>query len=157
MLLTTSFCFSSNGSRLNANHMLRAKKILAYVAERIDPPNPNDANRLRPEEYLELYCQKTVIFPVAHSSKRLLCWRGNSLSRQTWPWLQSAPTYGVRRVTLSLSTRLMAGGKYPGPNGQGMMSRAAKPGRAILRVFGTARLGEAAFIHLLLGLLLHSI
>lgn len=42
--------------------MLRAKKILAYVAERIDPPNPADPdpNPLQPEEYLELYCQNTV-------------------------------------------------------------------------------------------------
>jgi WD repeat-containing protein 48 len=42
--------------------MLRAKKVLAYVAQRIDPtylaePQPNT---LKPEEYLELYCQNTV-------------------------------------------------------------------------------------------------
>jgi WD repeat-containing protein 48 len=45
--------------------MLRAKKILAYVAERIDPPNPNasDADVMRPDEYLELYCQNTVCKP----------------------------------------------------------------------------------------------
>lgn len=42
--------------------MLRAKKILAYIAERIDPPNPDEPeeNQMKPEEYLELYCQKTV-------------------------------------------------------------------------------------------------
>lgn len=42
--------------------MLRAKKVLAYVAERIDPPNPDEpeANIMLPEEYLELYCQKMV-------------------------------------------------------------------------------------------------
>lgn len=53
----------SSSSRLNANHMLRAKKVLAYVAERIDPPNPDEpegSRTLKPEEYLELYCQKTV-------------------------------------------------------------------------------------------------
>lgn len=51
-------------ARLNANRMLRAKKILAYVAERIDPPDPNDPdpNPMKPEEYLELYCQNTVSF-----------------------------------------------------------------------------------------------
>lgn len=44
--------------------MLRAKKVLAYVAERIDPPNPDEpeANPMAPEEYLELYCQKMVGF-----------------------------------------------------------------------------------------------
>ena len=48
-------------SRLNANRMLRAKKILAYVAERIDPqPEPPEPGSLKPEEYLELYCQNQV-------------------------------------------------------------------------------------------------
>ena len=69
---------SNSGSRLNANHMLRAKKILAYVAERIDPPNPNepDSSRLNPEEYLELYCQNTVSsapFPIFLHVRRHLC------------------------------------------------------------------------------------
>jgi len=52
----------NNSSRLNANRMLRAKKVLAYVAERIDPPNPDEpeSNPMQPEEYLELYCQKMV-------------------------------------------------------------------------------------------------
>lgn len=42
--------------------MLRAKKVLAYVAERIDPADPNEPaeSLMPPEEYLELYCQKTV-------------------------------------------------------------------------------------------------
>lgn len=43
--------------------MLRAKKILAYVAERIDPQysaDEADANKLKPEDYLELYCANTV-------------------------------------------------------------------------------------------------
>jgi hypothetical protein len=41
--------------------MLRAKKILSYVAERIEPasdkPNPE---ALKPEEYLDLYCHDQV-------------------------------------------------------------------------------------------------
>lgn len=54
---------NNNGSRLNANRMLRAKKVLAYVAERIDPANPDEPESVMPpEEYLELYCQKTVSF-----------------------------------------------------------------------------------------------
>jgi WD repeat-containing protein 48 len=50
-------------NRLNANRMLRVKKILAYVAERIDPPaDPEhpDPDALKPEEYLELYCNEQV-------------------------------------------------------------------------------------------------
>lgn len=57
-------------SRLNANRMLRAKKVLSYVTERIDPQPSADgdaaatiegqANALKPEEYMELYCQDKV-------------------------------------------------------------------------------------------------
>ncbi|KAL8809310.1 MAG: hypothetical protein Q9200_003527 [Gallowayella weberi] len=55
---------SFSNSRLNANRMLRAKKICAYVAERIEPqvhqPGPDT---LKPEEYLELYCQDKLVPP----------------------------------------------------------------------------------------------
>lgn len=41
--------------------MLRVKKIIAYVAERIDPPlQEPDHDALKPEEYLELYCNDQV-------------------------------------------------------------------------------------------------
>lgn len=46
--------------------MLRAKKVLAYVAERIEPPTEQpDPDALKPEDYLELYCQGQVF---SHSS-----------------------------------------------------------------------------------------
>ena len=41
--------------------MLRVKKILAYVAERIEPaPENPEPDALHPEEYLELYCYDQV-------------------------------------------------------------------------------------------------
>src|ERR1700722_17496188 len=41
--------------------MLRAKKILSYVAERIEPaPEMPDPGALKPEEYLDLYCHDQV-------------------------------------------------------------------------------------------------
>lgn len=41
--------------------MLRVKKILAYVAERIEAlPDQADPDALKPEEYLELYCYDQV-------------------------------------------------------------------------------------------------
>ena len=41
--------------------MLRAKKILSYVAERIEPQSQYpDPKALKPEEYLDLYCQNQV-------------------------------------------------------------------------------------------------
>ncbi|KAL1967903.1 hypothetical protein VTN77DRAFT_2320 [Rasamsonia byssochlamydoides] len=69
---------NNNSSRLNANRMLRAKKILAYIAERIDPPNPNDPDPMKPEEYLELYCQNTLIPPnMTLATIRTHIWRSS--------------------------------------------------------------------------------
>lgn len=50
--------------------MLRARKILGYVAERIEPPPTKEeiekaeaeGTALRPHEYLELYCNGQVRF-----------------------------------------------------------------------------------------------
>lgn len=49
-----------SNSRLNANRMLRAKKIIAYVTERIDPEGPLEEGAPKPEEYIDLYCQNQV-------------------------------------------------------------------------------------------------
>ena len=46
--------------------MLRAKKVLAYVTERIEsPPSQPDPDALKPEEYLDLYCQNQVWHEVS--------------------------------------------------------------------------------------------
>lgn len=72
--------------------MLRAKKILAYVAERIEaPPPPPDPDKpeptpeeaakiakatLRPDEYLELYCQGNKVDPnMTLATLRVHVWR----------------------------------------------------------------------------------
>ncbi len=57
-----------SNNRLNANRMLRARKILGYVAERIEPaPTKEEIEKaeangglLKPEDYLELYCNGQV-------------------------------------------------------------------------------------------------
>ena len=62
---------SDGNNRLNANRMLRARKILGYVAERIEPREDEgedgggkdgggDGEKLRPEEHLELWCLNQV-------------------------------------------------------------------------------------------------
>lgn len=59
---------AKSNNRLNANRMLRARKILAYVAERIEPaPSKEEVEKMekeggvpKPEDYLELYCQNQV-------------------------------------------------------------------------------------------------
>jgi WD repeat-containing protein 48 len=54
---------ADGNNRLNANRMLRAKKILAYVAERIEPVLDDEKDKegvLKPEEYLELWCHNQV-------------------------------------------------------------------------------------------------
>ena len=59
-------------SRLNANRMLRAKKILGYVTERIDTDSDTlKPDALKPEEYLELYCQNQVSCPQPAQSTAL--------------------------------------------------------------------------------------
>ncbi|TKA83643.1 hypothetical protein B0A55_00424 [Friedmanniomyces simplex] len=73
---------ASNGNnRLNANRMLRAKKILAYVAERIEPgplaDKEVDSGALRPEEYLELWCQNQIVpTTMTLATIRSHLWRG---------------------------------------------------------------------------------
>lgn len=53
---------TSRNSRLTANRMLRAKKILAYVAEHLESPAEleDGPGALKPEEYIELYCHNQV-------------------------------------------------------------------------------------------------
>jgi WD repeat-containing protein 48 len=71
--LLPSIAGPDGNSRLNANRMLRVKKILAYVAERIEaaPENP-EPDALRPEDYLELYCydQVRVQLPLTNITDR---------------------------------------------------------------------------------------
>ena len=56
-----SIASQDGNNRLNANRMLRAKKILAYVAERIETlPAQPEPDALKPEEYLELLCHDQV-------------------------------------------------------------------------------------------------
>ncbi|KAG0639544.1 hypothetical protein HOY80DRAFT_921414 [Tuber brumale] len=60
-------------SRLNANRMLRAKKIAAYVAERLEPPfmatsfSPKikeGESPPKPEDWLEILCHNQVVSPA---------------------------------------------------------------------------------------------
>ncbi|KAF7512154.1 hypothetical protein GJ744_002316 [Endocarpon pusillum] len=63
--------------RLNANRMLRAKKILAYVAERIEAqPTEPEENPMKVEEYLELYCHDQLVPPnMTLATLRTHIWR----------------------------------------------------------------------------------
>ena len=51
---------TDGNNRLNANRMLRAKKVLAYVAERIEPPPEEGEVRPKAEDFLELWCHNQV-------------------------------------------------------------------------------------------------
>ncbi|MCJ1311824.1 hypothetical protein MMC25_005497 [Agyrium rufum] len=60
--LLPSVASDDGNSRLNANRMLRARKILSYVADRIEPAGEiPDPNVMKPEDYLELYCQGQLV------------------------------------------------------------------------------------------------
>ncbi|PPJ57550.1 hypothetical protein CBER1_06254 [Cercospora berteroae] len=68
---------SDGNNRLNANRMLRAKKVLAYVAERIEPASEREKSPLRPDEYLELWCQGQILPPtMTLATIRAHVWRG---------------------------------------------------------------------------------
>jgi hypothetical protein len=59
--LLPSIAGPDGNSRLNANRMLRVKKILAYVAERIEPLSEQpDPKEWKPEDYLDLLCYEQV-------------------------------------------------------------------------------------------------
>ncbi|CAL3962511.1 unnamed protein product [Diplocarpon coronariae] len=78
--LLPSIAGPDGNSRLNANRMLRVKKILAYVAERVEAaPEEPDPDALRPEEYLELYCydQKLPI-SMTLATLRAHIWKGGA-------------------------------------------------------------------------------
>ncbi|KAI4748656.1 WD40 repeat-like protein [Aureobasidium sp. EXF-12298] len=67
---------ADGNNRLNANRMLRARKILGYVAERIEPAQ-DPATAMPPEEYLELYCNNQLIPPkMTLATIRTHIWRG---------------------------------------------------------------------------------
>lgn len=77
---------TSSNNRLNANRMLRARKILGYVAERIEPPPTKEEQEeaetegtaLRPHEYLELYCNGQVSHRLPYRS--LACCQAHILT-----------------------------------------------------------------------------
>ncbi|TVY85047.1 UBP9-binding protein [Lachnellula suecica] len=78
--LLPSIAGPDGNSRLNANRMLRVKKILAYVAERIEAASEKpDPEALQPEEYLELYCydQKLPI-TMSLATLRAHVWKGGA-------------------------------------------------------------------------------
>ncbi|OAA63996.1 WD repeat protein [Cordyceps fumosorosea ARSEF 2679] len=74
---------TDGSSRLNANRMLRVKKILGYVAERIEPPpGPDDDDadaQMEPEAYLELYCNEQLLEPtLTLATLRTHIWKGGN-------------------------------------------------------------------------------
>ncbi|KAI0106974.1 WD repeat-containing protein [Nemania sp. FL0031] len=75
-----SIAAADGNNRLNANRMLRVKKILAYVAERIEtPPDEPDPNALKPEEYLELYCNDRLLQnTMSLATLRTHIWKGGN-------------------------------------------------------------------------------
>ncbi|KAI0451823.1 WD repeat-containing protein [Xylaria acuta] len=71
---------ADGNNRLNANRMLRVKKILAYVAEKIEaPPEEPNPNALKPEQYLELYCNDQLLpNTMSLATLRAHIWKGGN-------------------------------------------------------------------------------
>ena len=76
-----SIASPDGNARLNANRMLRVKKIIGYISERIeDAPNPEavpgSAEAMKPEEYIEIVCHDQVIDPnMTLATLRVHTWR----------------------------------------------------------------------------------
>jgi WD repeat-containing protein 48 len=74
-------------SRLNANRMLRARKVLAYVAERLDPDEIPQENKNQPDIWLDLLCQDKVprLSSVLTDSKLVPAkWTLQTIRTQMW-------------------------------------------------------------------------
>lgn len=66
-------------ARLNANRMLRVRKVLSYVAERIEPPPGEGDETMAPEKYLELYCNDQLLSPtMTLATLRTHIWKAGS-------------------------------------------------------------------------------
>lgn len=56
--------------------MLRAKKVISYVTDRIDPFGLNEQNLLSPEQYIEIYCHDQLVSPeMTLATVRAHIWR----------------------------------------------------------------------------------
>jgi WD repeat-containing protein 48 len=53
-------------SRLNANRMLRARKVVAYVAERLQSDLIPADTKDQPDTWLDILCQDKVIAPLLY-------------------------------------------------------------------------------------------
>ncbi|KAG9256703.1 uncharacterized protein F5Z01DRAFT_483536 [Emericellopsis atlantica] len=76
---------ADGNNRLNANRMLRVKKIIGYVVERIEQPAEEpEENPLKPEEYMELYCNGQLLDPLMSlATLRTHVWKsGNDIVLQ---------------------------------------------------------------------------
>ncbi|PFH60307.1 hypothetical protein XA68_11153 [Ophiocordyceps unilateralis] len=71
---------SDGTNRLNANRMLRVKKILAYVAEKMEEQTESEEpDGLMPEDYLELYCNDQLLSPtMSLTTIRAHVWKGGN-------------------------------------------------------------------------------
>ncbi|KAB8294130.1 hypothetical protein EYC80_009576 [Monilinia laxa] len=78
--LLPSIAGADGNARLNANRMLRVKKILAYVAERIEPAiEQPDAEEMKPEDYLDLYCyEQKLPITMSLATLRAHVWKGGA-------------------------------------------------------------------------------
>lgn len=67
---------TNSNARLNANRMLRARKIISYVTDRIDIRGANEPNALSPEQYIEILCNDQIVPPdMTLATLRAHVWR----------------------------------------------------------------------------------
>ena len=62
--------------------MLRARKIAVYIADKLEPADPNvdpEPDALRPEAYIDLYCNNQLLTPKTTLAwMKAHIWRGGA-------------------------------------------------------------------------------
>ncbi len=103
--LLPSIAGPDGNSRLSANRMLRVKKIMAYVAERIEQHPEEDSNAPKPEDYLELYCQNKPVAPTTTlATLRAHVWKNGGDVVLYYKSNGSRPSLGLERRMVDLDT-----------------------------------------------------
>jgi len=76
----------NRNSRLNANRMLRARKVLAYIAERLDSDEIPQEAKNQPETWLELLCQDKVFLSGVFADLKTVPakWTLQTIRTQMW-------------------------------------------------------------------------
>ena len=92
---------------LNANRMLRARKMATYVAEKLEPPDPNvepDPDAMRADAYIDLLCNNQLLAP-----KTTLAWMKSHIWRGGGEMVIQYKANGQKRIVPTANDLIYVG------------------------------------------------